>query len=57
MFSYRPESVYLKRTYTSLSRYAFRRTATGFNRWIWGTKSVKSRSDDRSIVPMALVFV
>src|SRR5687767_11782871 len=29
MFSYRPESVYLKRTFTSLVRYAFRRTAPG----------------------------
>jgi hypothetical protein len=32
MFSYRPESAYLERTSTSLSWYAFKRTATAVGR-------------------------
>jgi hypothetical protein len=38
MFSYRPESVYLKRTFTSLSGYAFRRTAPAEGRGYWSRR-------------------
>ena len=45
-FGYRPESVYLERTFTSLTTRAFRRTSPAFQRRGARVRLFSSRSDD-----------